>query len=85
MAGLTVTYEDGSSEQLTARAAGLVAAERKYKGTLPPVEGTFYACWYGSADRKAGGSFEAWLDRVVDYANEEGDVTPPPPAASPES
>jgi hypothetical protein len=67
-----VTYEDGTSDEVRLKPKDMIAAERHFKGTVPPMEGTFYAVW-----NKLGrpGSFDSWLDKVdeIDQVDEGSD------------
>jgi hypothetical protein len=83
--GLSVTYDNGDHQELRATAMGLVAAERKWKGEPPKVEGTFYACWWGSKARTDGIEFQTWLESVADFDELKESNASPPPETSPES
>lgn len=82
MARVKVIYADGREESVSMRPMGLVAAERHYKGDVPPFEGTCYAVW---ALLRPGPVFEEWLDSLEDVEQEESTPEvppsePPPPA-----
>lgn len=79
---LTVTYEDGNTEDIPIKPVGLVAAERKYGGTLPAIEGTIYAAW---VVKGMPGDFDGWLGSLVSASDRMADpVAPLAPGQSPE-
>lgn len=59
-----LTYEDGSTEDVEVRPILMVKAERKFKGDIPPIEGTLYACWL---KLKPGPPFDVWLETVDNF------------------
>lgn len=79
---LDVTYEDGTTESIRIKPVGIVAAERKFGGTLPAIEGTCYAAWVTKG--KPGGDFDAWLSSLDDVTDRQEQSPPLAPAPSPE-
>lgn len=75
-----VTYEGGESVDVRLKPKDMIAAERHFKGNIPPTEGTFFAIW-----NKLGrpGSFDDWLDRVeeLEQVEEGSDPFPEGPGA----
>jgi hypothetical protein len=67
---VTVTYEDGTTDSVSVKPIDLVMAERHFKGSLPPVEGTLFAAW---SRLKPGSSFNDWLALLaaIDEQQEE--------------
>lgn len=76
-----LNYTDGREETISVRPVGLVAAERHYKGTVPPFESTCYAAWYSL---RPGIDFEEWLESLDDVNAEEAEPGPPPEQPPPE-
>ena len=70
---LSVTYEDGNSEDIRIKPAGIVAAERHYGGDMPGIEGTIYAAWF---TKGMPGDFDAWLGSLED-ASDHKETSPP--------
>ncbi len=71
---LTVTYEDGTTEDIPLKPVGLVAAERRYGGTLPAIEGTIYAAW---VVKGKPGDFDDWLGSLVHASDQAVDPVVP--------
>lgn len=61
MAIVTIKFDDGTEAEVDVRMAGMVRAERHFKGEIPPLEGTLWACW---AKLKPGVPFDDWLETV---------------------
>ena len=78
---VTVTYEDGHSDEVRVLPIGLVMAERHFKGDLPRIEGTLYAAW---ATLKPGVAFDAWMENIVDVDETEEQMGPLPEGPPPE-
>lgn len=78
-----ITFEDGSTAEVVVKPALMIQVERKFKGQVPPLEGTMYACWLKL--RQSGQSFDEWAE-TVDNLEQEEPETPDPldPAPSPE-
>lgn len=75
---ITATLEDGTTEVLPIRPVGLIAAERKFGGDIPQMEGALYAAWYGlRAGNPDMPDFEEWLASLADV-DVEDDTTPDP-------
>lgn len=70
---LSVTYSDGTAEAIRIRPVGIVAAERKFGGTLPAIEGTCYAAW---VTKGKPGDFDEWL-ATLDEASDHAEPSPP--------
>lgn len=70
---VTVSYEGDRTETITVLPIGLVIAERHFKGSLPPVEGTLYAAW---ACLKPGIGFEQWLGSLTAISEKQDDSDP---------
>ncbi len=70
---LSVTYEDGSTEDIRIKPVGIVAAERKFGGDLPPIEGACYAAW---VTKGRPGDFDEWL-ATLDEASDHAEASPP--------
>lgn len=72
---VTVTYVDGTSEVVPIRPVGLIAAERRWGGEMPQIEGSMYAAWYTlKAQRPEIGDFDDWLatlDSIAETAPED--------------
>lgn len=73
---LSVTYEDGNSEDIRIKPAGIVAAERHYGGDMPGIEGTIYAAWFTKGMPGGDDGFEAWLNGLAD-ASDHKETSPP--------
>lgn len=58
---ITLGFGDGTTEQVEVRPALLVKVERHFKGDVPPIEGSLYACWLAL---RPGIPFEQWMDTV---------------------
>lgn len=80
MARFKVSYQDGRTETISSRPVGLVAAERHYKGDVPPFEGTCYAVWF---QLHTDVPFDEWLESVEDIEQDEKAVPVPPPEPPP--
>ncbi len=79
---LTVTYEDGTVEDIRIKPAGIIAAERKWGGSFPTVEGTCYAAWFMKG--QPGGDFDAWFNALDDAYDHRDTPAPLAQAPSPE-
>lgn len=75
---VTVEYTDGTSETTVLRPAALVAAERKWGGKVPPIEGTLFAAWH---QLRPGPAFDAWLERVDGVEERVADPSSATPSA----
>lgn len=78
---LSVTYDDGKSEDIRIKPAGIVAAERKYGADMPGIEGTIYAAWF---TKGKPGDFEAWLESLDEASDHKEQPLPLAQAPSPE-
>ena len=78
---LSVTYEDGSTEDIRIKPVVIVAAERKWGGTFPDIEGTCYAAWVTKGKQ---GDFDEWLASLEDATDHAESSPPLAPAPSPE-
>lgn len=65
---LSVVYDDGTSEDIRIRPAGIVAAERKFGGDLPGIEGTIYAAWF---TKGMPGDFDSWLNSLAEASDRQ--------------
>lgn len=79
---LSVTYDDGSTEAIVIRPAGIMAAERKFGGDMPEVEGTMYAAWFLKG--MPGGDFDAWVGGLADATTKNEAALPLAQEPSPE-
>jgi hypothetical protein len=66
---VTVTYIDGASEVVPIRPLGLIAAERRWGGEMPQIEGSMYAAWFTlKVGRPDIGEFDDWLATLESIA-----------------
>lgn len=78
---VVVTYDDGRVDDVLLRPVALVAAERHFRGTVPPIEGTLWAAHY---QLRIGAAFTDWLETVATVEETTappslaGSVLPPP-------
>jgi len=73
---VTVEHDDGEVDEVVLRPVALVAAERHFKGKVPPIEGTLWAVHYQLRIEEA---FGTWLEHV---AGVDEDLADPTPAAA---
>lgn len=85
---VTVVHQyDGElrTDIVTLKPVALVAAERHYKGQVPPVEGTIFAAhWLLSREQRGLelAPFGTWLEEHLEAIEEElGDPIQAPPVA----
>lgn len=70
-----ITFSDGQPDaEVEIRAGLLVQAERKYKGNMPPIEGTLFAAFKGI---KPSMPFEQWLDTIDEFEEAAGEDAHP--------
>jgi hypothetical protein len=62
-----LTFVDGHSEEVTLNPRVLVEVERKYGGTIPPIEGSLYGAWFRLGQP---GKFDDWLDSIDDMTEQ---------------
>lgn len=80
---VTVTYVDGESEVVPIRPVGLIAAERRWGGEMPQIEGSMYAAWFTlKAQRPDIGDFDDWL-ATLDSISETPSENPPEAVETP--
>jgi len=70
---VTVEHDDGQVDEVVLRPVALVAAERHFKGKVPPMEGTLWAVHY---QLRVEQSFTDWLDTVAGIDEVIADPTP---------
>jgi hypothetical protein len=76
----------GEHTQIRLKAAGLVAAERKWGADWPPIEGSLYAAWVTLGMPGGPKGFDGWLatvDEMIPPTSENGED--PTSATSPEA
>lgn len=78
---VTITHEDGHTDEVRVLPIGLVLAERHFKGDLPRIEGTLYAAW---ATLKPATKFDEWMASIVNVDETEESVAPLPEGPPPE-
>jgi hypothetical protein len=74
---VVIEHDNGNIDEVLLRPVSLVAAERHFKGTVPPVEGTLWAAWYTL--HQPGGTFADWLEGIERIE----ETTAPPSLAKP--
>lgn len=74
---VTVLHDDGQTDEVVLRPVSLVAAERHFKGKVPPMEGTLWAVHH---QLRVPEAFGTWLEHVDGV--EESIADPTPAAAS---
>lgn len=67
---LHVAYEDGNTEDIPLKPVGIIAAERKYGGDFPVIEGTIYAAW---VVKGKPGDFDEWVASLL-HATDQGEA-----------
>lgn len=75
---VVIEHEDGHVDEVLLRPVALVAAERHFKGNVPPIEGTLFAAHWML---KPGRPFADWLEGIVRV---EETASPPSSATSAE-
>ena len=70
---VTVEHDGGDVDEVVLRPVALVAAERHFKGNVPPIEGTLWAVHY---QLRVEEPFGTWLEHVADVAEAVADPTP---------
>lgn len=71
MAGrVHLRFEDGAEADVELRMPLMVQTERHFKGDIPAIEGTLWACWKKLAP---GMPFEQWMDTVEDMSQTKDD------------
>lgn len=63
-------FDGGEEADVELRMPLMVQTERHFKGEIPAIEGTLWACWKKLAP---GVPFEQWMDTVEDMKQAEGD------------
>lgn len=73
---LSVTYDDGTTEDIRIRPAGIIAAERRYQGGLERMEATIYSAWFTKGMPGGPDGFDGWLNSLAD-ASDHAEPSPP--------